>query len=306
MDSLVIHELPKLRTPTLMMAFGGWPDAGEGATGAVKHLVRRLGAVRFAEIDPEEFYDFTQTRPNTFLLPKGARRVKWPTNEFHYWQNSQGDRDLIFFVGVEPNLRWRTFSSLMVEVMDRCGCNTVLHLGALLDAVPHTRETRLSGSSNNANWRRTLDRLGAPPSNYQGPTGITSAIMDACNRKGFRHASLWGHAPHYLHATPNFKVSHALLLVVDKLLHLSLDLDEMRHNASAFDREVDKAVGEDAQIQAYVKRLEEHYDRVFIQPKGAGEDLSPQEVLQELEEFLKEEQRRKNGDTPGDGDSPQS
>jgi proteasome assembly chaperone (PAC2) family protein len=266
-----------------------------------------MKATRFAEIDPEEFYDFTQTRPNTFLLATGARRIQWPANEFYYWQDSEGDRDLLFFVGVEPNLRWRTYSGLVVDIMERCGCGTILHLGALLDAVPHTRETRLSGSSSDEAWRKALSDMGAPPSNYQGPTGITSAVMEVCKQKGYSYSSVWGHAPHYLHATPNFKVSHALLTVVDKLLSLSLDLTDIRRNATAFDHEVGKAVEQDAQIQAYVQRLEEHYDRIFFQPKGAGENLTPQEVLRELEEFLKQEQRRKNEDgESGDKDSPEA
>jgi len=301
MESLEFQQVPELRDPTLIMAFGGWPDAGEGATQAVKYLVQKLRATKFAEIEPEEFYDFTQTRPNIFLVETGVRQVQWPTNTFHYWQNPEGERDLLLFSGVEPNLRWRTYAGLVIDVMERCSCRSILHLGALLDAVPHTRETRLTGSSNNPDWRRILDRVRAPASRYEGPTGITSAIMESCNRKDFLYTSVWGHAPHYLQATPNYKVSHALLRVVGSLLRVPLNLQEMRRKVAAFEREVEKVVSQDAQIQAYAKRLEEHYDRIFY-PSEGGDIPTPEEVLDEVEEFLKGEQRRRGGDGEGEWD----
>ena len=296
MENLTILETPVLRDPTLIMAFGGWPDAGEGATQAIKHLVRKLKAIKFAEIDPEDFYDFSQTRPNTFLTADGMRRTQWPTNRFYYWQNPEGERDLLFFAGIEPNLRWRTYTRLVMEIMDTTECHSVLHLGALLDAVPHTRDTQLTGSSNNPDWKKFLENVPISSSNYEGPTGITSAITESCHQKDLYYTSIWGHAPHYLHATPNYKVSHALLGVVNSLLRVPLHLDDMQRKVSEFEREVEKAVTEDSQIQAYVKRLEEHHDHIFSQAaEGTGDLLSSEEVLSDLEEFLKREQERKDG-----------
>lgn len=308
MENLIIQDFPELRDPPLVMAFGGWPDAGEGATQAVKHMIRALNATKFAEIDPEEFYDFTQTRPNVMLTQSGARRVQWPTNRFYYWQNEEGERDLALFVGIEPNLRWRAFANLVMEVMRRINSHSIFHMGALLDAVPHTRETRVTGSSNSPQWKSQLETLGAHSSNYEGPTGITSAIMEACNLRGYSYASVWGHAPHYLHATPNFKVSHALLTILNQLLKLPLRIEEMLPKVAAFEREVENVVAQDDQIQAYVKRLEEHFDSVFSRPQGSGEEIpSPEEVLQDLETFLKDQQRFKNGEEElGEDDMPQA
>ena len=306
MENLTIHESPKLREPILIMAFGGWPDAGEGATQAVKHLVRKLKATKFAEIDSEEFYDFTQTRPNTFLTADGMRWTQWPTNRFYYWQNPEGEQDLLFFAGIEPNLRWRTYTRLVMEVIGEADCRSVLHLGALLDAVPHTRDTQLTGTSDDPEWKKALEGMDTTGSSYEGPTGITSAITESCNEKDIFYTSVWGHAPHYLNATPNYKVSHALLTVVDRLLHVPLYLEDMQQNVSDFEREVESAIAEDSQIQSYVKRLEEHYDNIFSQPKGSGDILSSEEVLSDLDEFLKREQKRKNrGKGPGENDSPE-
>ena len=52
MDALKIQELPSLRSPILVAAFAGWPDAAEVASGTAHFLSRKLRARRFAEIDP--------------------------------------------------------------------------------------------------------------------------------------------------------------------------------------------------------------------------------------------------------------
>src|SRR5262245_27609442 len=63
MDEITFHREPPSNIPTMVTAFGGWIDAGEAATDAMRFLVRQLAAESLAEIDPEDFVDFTQVRP---------------------------------------------------------------------------------------------------------------------------------------------------------------------------------------------------------------------------------------------------
>lgn len=58
----------------MLVAFSGWPAAAEAATRALRYLVRNLGATKFAEIDPEEFYDFTVVRPHLRKGKAGGNR----------------------------------------------------------------------------------------------------------------------------------------------------------------------------------------------------------------------------------------
>ena len=60
-------EQPNLRRPVLILAFAGWNDASEVATTAVKFLVSRWEAKKFAELDPEDFYNFARVRPHVRL-----------------------------------------------------------------------------------------------------------------------------------------------------------------------------------------------------------------------------------------------
>jgi hypothetical protein len=39
-----IYEIPALRSPIMVIAFGGWSDAGEAATGVITHLLTTLGS----------------------------------------------------------------------------------------------------------------------------------------------------------------------------------------------------------------------------------------------------------------------
>ena len=83
MSNLIIHQKPEAKFDHLIVAFAGWPDAGESATSTIKYMLRQLEAVKFAEIDPEEFYDFSQERPRSYRTRDGRRRVRWPANEFY-------------------------------------------------------------------------------------------------------------------------------------------------------------------------------------------------------------------------------
>ena len=63
MEKLRINEIPRGTFSTMILAFSGWPDAIESATLAVSHLVETLPAKKFADMNPEAFYDFTKVRP---------------------------------------------------------------------------------------------------------------------------------------------------------------------------------------------------------------------------------------------------
>jgi hypothetical protein len=80
MQPLIWESRPDtLRAPALVCAFTGWNDAGDAASAALQFVGSSLGAVRFARIDPEEFFDFQATRPKVRLLDGRTRAIDWPT-----------------------------------------------------------------------------------------------------------------------------------------------------------------------------------------------------------------------------------
>lgn len=285
MDFLSVDHQPDRKLTTLLIAFSGWADAAEGATSAVKFLKRRLKAQKFAEFDPEEFYDFTQTRPTTTRTRDGKRHIHWPANEFFHLDNPDTGAGLMIFMGVEPNLRWRAYSQGIARLAHEQGVETVIHIGALLDAVPHTRPVKLSGTATRPDLSEFLEGREIRSSNYQGPTGISSSVMDACVRQGLGYSSIWGHTPHYLQAAPNYRVAYSLLQPLTRLLRLPLDLEELRGAAAKFDDEVIRAVQADEQIGSYVAKLEGQYD----EKASENSSLDPEELLRDVERFLRGE-----------------
>lgn len=291
MEPLIIHEQPPLKSPVLIAAYGGWPDAQEGATGALRFLIRKLSAKKFAEIDPEEFYIFTRVRPATSVNERGERILRWPTNEFFYAPSEGVRQDLLLFVGVEPHLRWRAFTGAVLSLAERCQVRMILFLGSLLDAIPHTREPRVSGLANTPELRKALEKLGVLGSTYQGPAGAPTALMEACTNCNLTAASLWVHAPQYIQAAPNPRISIVLLKKLSSFLGLQVPTGELGAAGTAFEAEVEKAVGADAELIAYVKKLEEQYDQATEAVRSQEELPSPEAVVQDLEEFLRQQQK---------------
>jgi proteasome assembly chaperone (PAC2) family protein len=262
MDAVEFHREPPSNVPTMVVAFGGWIDAGEAVTGAMRYLVRHLAASHLASIDPEDFFDFTQVRPVVRLTAEGERVIRWPRSAFWTWQPPEARAGLLLFRGMEPQRRWRTYATALLDVAARCGVQRIISLGALVADVPHTRPPRVTGSSTDPAWHARLEAWGISrrPS-YEGPTGIASVVLDAARRRGLVSLSLMGHAPHYLRGATNPAVSRALLGYVTRLLNLELEMSPLEQAVQAFRTQCDQAVAQDASTQAYVRRLEQAYDK---------------------------------------------
>ncbi len=301
MDGLTLHETPPQKLPSMIAAFAGWPDAAEAATGAVRHLIRELAAKRFAEIDPDQFYDFTVVRPQTRVNKGGERTIEWPANDFYYHAPDDESRGLVLYVGTEPNLRWKPFSDTVLSVAEQCGVQFVVTLGALLDAVPHTREPRVTGRASSPELAQKVEWLGVRESGYQGPAGISTALAEACDKKGLANASLWGHSPHYAATSPNPGLSYALLTKLRGLVDFAVDLEELRLAGEAYETEVTQAISEQDDMIAYVQRLEQRYDAAHA---ATSDFPSSEAMVEELEEFLRSQHRPSDEENDSQDDFP--
>ncbi len=151
MQPLIWDRRPAgLRAPAMVCAFEGWNDAGDAASTAVAFLSTALEAERFARVDTEEFYDFQTNRPRIRLSAEGAehpprREIEWPSVEIYEAIVPGAPRDLVLVRGVEPSLRWRSFSALIVELAEALGVGMVITVGALLADVPHTLPVAMTG-----------------------------------------------------------------------------------------------------------------------------------------------------------------
>src|SRR5215475_9180454 len=295
MDEVAWHREPPSNISTMVTAFGGWIDAGEAATGAMRFLACQLAAEPLAEIDPEDFVDFTQVRPVVRLSGAGERTIRWPRSAFWLWQPSTGAAGLLLFRGLEPQRRWRAYATALLDVAARCGVQRIVSLGAMLADLPHTRPPRVMGSSTDPHWHTQLEAWGmARRSRYEGPTGIASVLLDAARRRSLTSLTLMGQAPHYLQRTTNPAMRQALLTAVARLLDLELDVSPLDAAVQAFRSRCDQAVAQDAATQAYVRQLEQAYDATVDEaPRPRRDDaFNPEQLMHELEDFLRQERDR--------------
>jgi proteasome assembly chaperone (PAC2) family protein len=280
-SSVEYRARPELSDPIVICAFAGWNDGGEGATGAARDLRDQWGARRLASLDPEEFYDFQVHRPTVHLVDGLTRRIDWPANEF--WWARVGGRDAVVFVGVEPNVRWRTYCEQILRVCGDVDASLLVTLGAFLADVPHTVPAPVSAGSTDPAWS---SRVGITPARYEGPTGIVGVLNELAGKAGLAAVSLWAASPHYLPQTTNPKVALALMERLRDLVGLEVDTGDMEAAAIEWEREVTEAIDEDGNLQHYVKRLEDAVGTEGFSAEASG--VSGDDLAAELERYLRE------------------
>ena len=258
MSQIRYYDQPEeLRDPVVVVAFGGWNDAADSATTAIKFLVDRWSPEKLAEIDAEEFFVFTETRPTVKYVDGAQRSISWPDNQFFAHTDPELNRDVILFLGTEPQLKWKTFSAAFIEICQKFHASEVVFLGALLADVPHSLTVPITGASADNEIMERLREMEIHNSGYEGPTGMVGILHDACQRVSLSSATLWAAAPHYLAATPNIKVTAALLTYLNQFLSFGLDLHEIQSDAVRFEEQVSALVAKDPEAREYVRRLEE-------------------------------------------------
>jgi predicted ATP-grasp superfamily ATP-dependent carboligase len=289
MQPLIWDRRPNgLRAPAMVCAFQGWNDAGDAASSAVSFLASALDAQRFATIDPEEFYDFQTNRPSVSFGDHDRREIAWPSVEIFEASAPRAHRDLLLVQGVEPSMRWRGFSSHIVDLAEALGVQLVVSLGALLGDVPHTRPVSMSGHASDP---ALLERLGIQGSTYEGPTGIVGVLHGACAEAGLPSVTLWAAVPHYVAAATNPKAALALVRRVEGVTGVSVDVSELESASADYERQVELAVQSDPDIQAFVERLEhaaQSEERSSPQEVPSGESIA-----REFQRFLRQRGRER-------------
>ncbi len=294
MEELRIDERPELRQPILIAAFSGWNDAGESATSAVRFMFRRWRAPTVAEIEAENFYDFTQARPRV-RLDQGERVLDWPPNKFSAHKLEGQEFDIVLLQATEPHLLWHRYLDAVLACCREFNISTLITLGALLGEVSHTRPVRVNGSSSDPALREQFEFGPPTASGYQGPTGIVGALNQVAQDAGLRTASLWANVPVYLDASPNPKGSLALLERLNKGLKLDLRLHDLEVFCARFDAQIAAAVERDPQMAEYARRIEaelpDEEDDVGTAPDEPAESDLPdaKSMVDDLEKFLRDQ-----------------
>lgn len=291
MDGFTLSPIePPLRSPIVILALTGWSDTGTVTTDAANHIVHHLGGQQFLQVDPEDYYVFTDSRPTVSIDETGIRRLHWPENAAFAVRTQNGEHDLAVVRGIEPNLRWRTFASRLAEAIIPLRPFLVCTLVARPAATPHTRPIPVTGSSADP---RLAARYGLGRSLYQGPTGIVGVIHDVLRRQGLDLVSLAAGVPHYLSVDENPPATLALLRALEPILGFPIPEGDLEQRAHAFVERVNEASSGDDQVGTYVRTLEAQYEDdlddegTSDEEPGRSELPSADDILKDVEDFLR-------------------
>jgi proteasome assembly chaperone (PAC2) family protein len=296
-------EEQQLRRPLAIVGFGGWIDAGFAATGAVRYLVDHLEASRVAELDPEPFYAFTDTRPRVSHPAPGRREPVWPKVEWYAVRMpDESARDLVLFTAPEPNLRWRGFTSVVLDVFQKLGTDTLVSFGAVLAPVHHRASPLVRGWATTENLRGLLRRRQIGSGRYEGPTGITTVLLAAARERGLPAFSLSTSSPSYLTDMPNPRASAALLRMAGEIGTVHFPLSDLDAEGLVVAERIDQFLSERPELKEAVDRLPYSEPTPSSSPESSeppAELPSSAAVLQDLEDFLRNLRRENGGASSG-------
>ena len=282
MDPIRRLHRPELRSPRAIVAFEGWNDACEAASGAAGYVAGQGSMEPFSLIEPEEFFDFREARPVVSVAEGGTRSLEWPFVRF-YAVETGGAHDLVVVLGDEPHLRWKSFVRRVGQVLADADVDLVVTLGSFIGQVAHSAPVPVFGIATDP---ALLEPHGLEPSNYEGPSGIVGVLLEALRETGIPALSLWAATPHYLAANSNPPAMLALLKAAAPILDVPLDVAELETAAAEFVARVDEALEDNDDLATYVQRLAAAGPGT--QPLDPGEsDL----LITEIEQFLRNRDR---------------
>lgn len=262
----------------MIAAFAGWNDAGSAASAAIRHLAQTWDAVKYAELDPEEFQDYQVNRPMVMRGDNGRRQIHWPATSI--WIARLPHRTYVLVDGIEPSFRWRKFCEELLDIAVDLGVETVITVGALLADVPHTRPFPVTLTSDDPELQETLN---LDFSDYEGPTGIVGVLQNAATTGGLNALSLWVAVPHYVAEPPAPKATLAILTRLEEFLHDSIDLGDFVDETKEWMASVEEMIDDEDEIKEYIHQLETATDMVDS-PEASGDAIA-----KEFETWLKKQ-----------------
>lgn len=274
----ILTRAPELHNPLLILAFEGWNDAGEAATGALDHLLEIWDADWIGDIDPEDYYDFQVNRPHVVFDEHERRELTWPTTRLYHARPEAAHRDVLILRGIEPNNRWRAFTTEVITIIREFDVQLVVTLGAMLAETPHTRPIPVNCTATTEELRT---KYGFEPSRYEGPTGILGVITTACAHAEIPAVSLWAAIPHYFSQPPSPKGSLAIVAALENVLDFEVSVAELPEEAHVWETDVDELAADNEEVLTYVQQLEASHDAETPEPTS-GEDIAA-----EFERYLR-------------------
>ncbi|MFT2816357.1 proteasome assembly chaperone family protein [Leifsonia sp. A12D58] len=293
----------------LVVAFEGWNDAGEAATGAVRTLKDLLQVTEITSVDPEIYFDYQFNRPTVSTDEDGVRQLEWPSatlfgpevpgevglplaEDAQLRVSGTNAGNIYLLLGTEPSRSWKSFTAEMLDGALAADISGIVFMGAMLADVPHTRPISIVATSDNPQVRA---ELGIERSNYEGSVGILSVLAHAAELVGIPTLAIWASVPHYVHNAPSPKAVLALIDKLEEIIDVVIPRGDLVSEAAEWESGIDTLAAEDDEMAAYIAQLEQARDTVDS-PEASGEAIA-----QEFEQYLRKRNDGRDGRDGRDG-----
>ena len=284
------EPVPELESPHVFAMVRPWVDVGSVGTFTLNRLARFLGSKELGRlVRPGNFFDFTRYRPNMRLV-KGEREVRIPNSVLRYAKTEAG-RDYLFLHLREPHANSEEYTDSILEVVEYFKIKRYCRVGAMYDAVPHTRPLLVTGSLGDVPQIKPVSNFKLRRSTYQGPTTIMNLVSEGIDKMGIETINFMVHLPQYLQLEEDFTGASRMIEVLSSVYDdIPSDLAPIRRGQRQY-RELSSAVERNSELKGLIQQMEAYYDaqedsdsdEVKTEEKPPDVNLSP-----EIENFLNE------------------
>jgi hypothetical protein len=276
-----LFETGDLIEPVMIAAFDGWVDAGSAATTALGILADDGEVV--ASFDADRLFDYRARRPPLEIVDGRLTELTW--HELVVRRTRLDERDLLVFVGPEPDYLWRSLTTDVIDLTRRLGVVEWISLGAIPAAVPHTRAVPIIGTEATPGLLRGTVSAG-PAGTLRVPSALVSALEIEVAAAGIPALGYFAQVPHYV-SGPYATAALELLRALGTHFGTESAAGELTDEARELRERLDVATSADETTRAYVERLEAMYDE---QRLPSGDDL-----ISDIERFLRDQGRNMPG-----------
>ena len=284
------EPLPELRDPHVFAMIRPWVDVGSVGTLTLTRLERFLGSKELGRLHrPGEFFDFTRYRPSMRLVDD-KRQVRIPNSVIRYAVTENGP-DYLFFHLREPHANSEEYTDSILKIVETFGVKRYCRLGAMYDAVPHTRPLLVTGSLGAVTQLRPVPNLKLRQSTYQGPTTIMNLVSDGIDEMGVEAINFMVHLPQYVQLDEDFNGTARMLEALSSVYpDIPSDLAPVRRGQRQY-RELNSAVERNSELHGLIQQMEAYYDSNEAEPTESAETETAAERVSlspEIEQFLSE------------------
>jgi predicted ATP-grasp superfamily ATP-dependent carboligase len=272
----------------MVQVLDGFLDAGNASVRAARHLVESsIASPVIATFDVDAFHDYRARRPAVTFARDHYEDYETPRLVVRLLTDAGGTPFLLLH-GHEPDNRWEAYARAVREVVERFGVDTVISLGSVPMAVPHTRPLTITHHGNH-------EDLVTVESSWSGELRVPSSaqVLVEIRLGEWGHDALGfvAHIPHYLAQLDYPAAAVTLLEQVERAGRLTINLADLHEEAAARNQEIETYLEANAEVAEVVQALERQYDS-FTQAEASGANLlAPNQPLPTGEELGREFER---------------